>query len=363
MAPTERERLVLFAPGAVCALGTHPAEIAITVRAGCRRFDRARNLPRHRDGAPAVVARLSLLDDTLTGAQRMLALGHAAAAQSLARLSKALATANRPQPLIPVLMSMPPSRPGLSTETIEQIVHSLLDRLTSVSPQESRYFQLGHDGFIAALQHAAMLLHAHQADYCLVGGLDSAADLDYLHWLETLGRLKSDENPFGLMPGEGAAFFVMARQSSVRALGNTAGPGMVVTALGQHHEPQPWYEGEASMALGLTRAIAACVAEERSAAVCYSDLNGEIWRSSEWDLAHFRNGGAFGHPLDLRHPAESWGDVGAASAALISMLALMEFSDGLHDHRSALVCASSDTQPSRSACLLSYPPATSGANT
>lgn len=89
--------------------------------------------------------------------------------------------------------------------------------------------------------------------------------------------------------------------------------------------------------------------------VCFADLNGEVWRSSEWEFAYLRNGRRFRDPLNLQHPSDNWGDLGAASAAMLTVLACAELREELRGYRSALVCASADTRPSRSALLLALP--------
>lgn len=357
--------LLLFAPGALCAIGTDPLEIAVAVSADCRRFERQRRFPRYRDGDPIVVAGLSLLDDALAPWERMAELGAQAARQSMdASLREWLneggqGGGSRPRP-VPVLLSMPPTRPGLSDETVAVAAASIIAAVPNACDRHSGYNQCGHDGFMAMLDSARSLLQADAADYCLVGGTDCGLDLDYLHWLERLDRLKGRHQAFGLMPGEGAAFCAATLASRWTPSPGVGTTQVAVAALASAEEPQPWYLGEASSALGLTQAIGSCLAEGRRADVCYCDLNGENWRSAEWDFAYLRNGREFAHPLDLRHPADSWGDVGAASAALMTVLAMTEFADPSCDHRSSLICASSDTRATRSACLLVCDPHNDG---
>lgn len=354
------ERLALYAPGAVCALGTDPVEISVAVRAGCRRFERDPQFPGRRDGAPITLSRLALIDDTLSPWERIVALGRNAAGQAMGQWAEQQRAKGQAPLPVPVLISMPPARPGLSDETVGIAAGAILSALPLACPARSGYAQHGHDGFLIVLEMARKLLVGGQADCCIVGGVDSAADIDYLHWLEAQNRLKSSRQPFGLMPGEGAAFCAVRLASSLTPGMAATAPLAFVSTLDTRDEPQPWYTGEASMGSGLTRAIGACLPEGQVAEVCYADLNGESWRSTEWDFAYLRNGRAFGHPLDLRHPAESWGDIGAASAALMTVFAMMEFSDEDSDHRTALICASSDTQPSRSACLLAHEPLPQG---
>jgi 3-oxoacyl-[acyl-carrier-protein] synthase I len=349
MAPADP--LALIGIGALCAIGTTPAEILTAAHGGCRRFQLDRRYPQRRDGAPIPLARLALLDDSLATWERIAALGAASAAQAMQVLSSRVEPDDLPRLRIPVLVSLPPERPGLSNDIVGVAAAAIIDSVAQADRTLSGYVQQGHDGFLQLLQTAQTLLREGKADCCLVGGADSAVDLDYLHWLEGLDRLKSPQQAFGLMPGEGAAFCAVTLASRVR----DAAAETRVLAISTGQEPSPWYTGEATIGRGLTQAIAACLPEPFTADVCYCDLNGETWRSSEWDFAYLRNGSAIADPLDLRHPSDAWGDLGAASAAMLTAFAKAEFDEGADAGRTALVCASSDTRPTRSACLLAAP--------
>ena len=46
------------------------------------------------------------------------------------------------------------------------------------------------------------------------------------------------------------------------------------------------------------------------------DMNGESFRGTEWAYAYIRTGKMHRDPLEIWHPADCWGDVGAASGAI-----------------------------------------------
>src|SRR5262249_57656869 len=129
-----------------------------------------------------------------------------------------------------------------------------------------------------------------------------------------------------------------------------------VAAVGRGLEPRPWYRRTATQAAGLTQAfwqaLDAREAEGEGAAFTYGDLNGEPWRADEWAFAYLRTGKRHGEPLDLRHPADCWGDVGAASGPLLVGLAVRELRRGRPGKDTALVWTASDIRPNRAACLL-----------
>jgi len=120
-------------------------------------------------------------------------------------------------------------------------------------------------------------------------------------------------------------------------------------------EPQPWYSDRPTLGDGLTRALHALFEAEAlegsRADVTYCDLNGESWRVDEWVYAYLRTGKRHGEPLDLRHPAACWGDVGAASGTLLAGLAAFEIARQ-NSTQTMLVWTASDTGPYRTACVL-----------
>jgi 3-oxoacyl-[acyl-carrier-protein] synthase I len=88
------------------------------------------------------------------------------------------------------------------------------------------------------------------------------------------------------------------------------------------------------------------------AAVTYCDLNGESWRVDEWSYAYFRTSNYHGEPLNLQHPADCWGDLGAASGVFLAGFAALDLARLPTNRGIALVWTASDTTADRSACLL-----------
>ncbi len=129
-----------------------------------------------------------------------------------------------------------------------------------------------------------------------------------------------------------------------------------VVASGRASEPSPWYMGEATQGQGLTDALRGVLDPHGdggyAASVTYADLNGESWRVDEWGYAYLRNAQNIEDPLDIRHPADCWGDVGAATGSLLAALCAHELAHPQNSAQTALVWAACDTRPLRSACLI-----------
>jgi len=347
MAPLDP--IVLCFPGAICAAGTNLPEIASATNAGLRRLGSDTRLAMKSDGASVPIGRVQAIDNIEPALHRMMQLAHAAMGQSVSARASALGlplTASLAS--VPILLSVPPARPGLTEEAVDWLLSALLEGVEDFDRQRSGAVRIGHDGFMAVLQAACALLERGEATCCLLGAVDSAVDRGYIHWLEQTGRLRSRQQPNGLAPGEAAAFCFVARKSTLSAPDSALvefGP------VGRYQESNPWYLGQATIGDGLTNAVRHAIGG-RTIDACYADLNGESWRSAEWDYAYLRNGKHFAHPLDIRHPSEAWGDIGAASGAMLTLMAAWDLQEGMLGHQSALVCASSDTQPSRAACRL-----------
>jgi 3-oxoacyl-[acyl-carrier-protein] synthase I len=295
------------------------------------------------------IARLDCLDDHMSTAQRIVTLGQAALKEAVKTCEASLDSTREMQPLVPILLALPSRRINLAPDDTRAIAKEICGAYDGVDRAASRVVDTGHVGFLSALAIAIRLISTQQHETCIVGAADSLVDLEYLHWLENSQRLKAPDVPHGFTAGEGAAFAVVRK---VDAVAVAAQPLVRIHSVGFDAEPDLWFEGKATQGQGLTSAIAQAISERQSIDCCYGDLNGETWRSAEWDFAFLRNGRQFRSPLDIRHPAEVWGDTGAASAALNCLLAYRDLLDDLDGHRQALVFASADVQPWRAAVLL-----------
>jgi len=253
---------------------------------------------------------------------------------------------------LPVMLSVPAHRPGWSAEDALRFARTFMTGLpVPVDKRQSGIVETGHDGGLEALGSAIEALQSGRAEMCLVGGVESFKDIDTLHWLESYDRLLQDDRPNGFIPGEGAAFILVCTAEC--AYRHRFTPVARVLGLSHAIEPNPWYMGKSSIGQGLTSAFRAVLTDDGpKAAVTYCDLNGESWRADEWSLAYIRNGERFEDPLNMHHPADRWGDVGAATGALLLALSAFEFARRPDGAPTALVWAASDTRPVRSACLL-----------
>lgn len=204
------------------------------------------------------------------------------------------------------------------------------------APRRAELLFQDHAAFGAALHRAAEVLEEPGVRQCLVGAVDSYCDPDVLEALATLGALATPENPVGLAPGEGAAFLIVERVASRRAIALLGAPGIVT---GGPHALAP---GGGASCTRLAHAIDEALgnAAEPRCAMSMGTHSGSSWSAAEWGRAlvavpRWAN--------ETRHvfPAVSFGDTGAAASALATCASIHAFARGYAGGDAVMVWASS----------------------
>lgn len=342
------QHVYIIGAGAVTSIGMNLDATSAAVRSELDAFATYRRFPGKRDGRPLKLARLPETDTNEATGNRMLRMGLLAAEECLAQ--SYFDTSDKTP--LPVLVSVPPNRPGFDTTQGAELAGQLIAGMPCQGDLErSRFLATGHHGGIALLQEAATLIASGQANVCLVGGVDSY-DSPILDWLDQHHRLIADDMAHGMIPGEGAAFVLVASEQFIATQGIT--PTTVLHGATQGEEPFTWNTGKPGAGQGLSDALVPLLKDaNRVAEVTYCDHNGETWRSDEWTVAYLRTGANHGSPLDLRHPADCWGDLGAASGPMLVALAHRDLSYADQDDpQTALVFCASDMTPYRAAAYL-----------
>jgi 3-oxoacyl-[acyl-carrier-protein] synthase-1 len=203
----------------------------------------------------------------------------------------------------------------------------------------------GHSGFAEALSIAVEDILRHAVDVAILGGLDSLVDERSLKWLKITGRLKSETNPVGLEPGEGAAFIAVGRGAvGTRATGRPlCAIRKIVIA-----------DGDQSRIAGgepTGRALSQCVTGAIDASQqlwLVADHNGETVRAMEFGNAVTRVTRYNRNWLQPLLLTASFGDVGAASGALAACVVEAAFARSYAPADTAVI-ASVDDGPQRAA--------------
>jgi 3-oxoacyl-[acyl-carrier-protein] synthase-1 len=200
-------------------------------------------------------------------------------------------------------------------------------------------------------------VHEGRIAGALVGGVDSLIRPSVHAALAKAGMLKHvDENPQGILPGEGAAFLVLeAKPRPERILARLAGTGIGDEPTFRTQKPN---QGEGlTAAVRMARAGAARLSA-RPLSIC--DLNGDRYRALEWGFAqmraladlHWQDGGP--GTAETWHPADCLGDSGAGSCAICAVWAVEAIRAGYSLTREILLWGASDG-PLRAAALVAPP--------
>jgi 3-oxoacyl-[acyl-carrier-protein] synthase-1 len=201
---------------------------------------------------------------------------------------------------------------------------------------------LGHCGAAEALRRIATTMEQNALDRALLVASDSYVDPLSVEWLFACNRLKTDDQPCGLDPGQaGAALVLERRAASAPAFVEAAEVAGQSTVADEWTAPSPPALG-ACLAGAILRAIGGAGGPPYRGLLIL-DLNGEPWKAETWGHAQVALQGRVdltACPVFL--PAASVGETGAASAVLGIQLAMHLAARGARSEATALVCSLSD---------------------
>jgi 3-oxoacyl-[acyl-carrier-protein] synthase-1 len=217
----------------------------------------------------------------------------------------------------------------------------------------SQIFPAGRAAALLALEAAVIHLSQNPTATVVVGGVDTFLDLRRIAALDSEARILGPRVMDGFIPGEGAAFFVLKDASAIQA-GSAAGTVHVkgvATVADEGHR----YGSAPALGEGVSNALeklrGALHGGEQPVASTFAAFNGENFEAKLWGVARLRHSDFFAPTMVIQHPADSIGDTGAASGAILTALAAFAMSRGQRES-SALVWAASDHE-TRGCALLS----------
>ena len=207
----------------------------------------------------------------------------------------------------------------------------------------------GRGGWFSALEHAIALLHGG-APLVLLGSVDSDCDPASLRRLIRRNALLGERNPGGRIPGEAAAFILLARPDVPRQI--RARPWAWIRACQTTVEPRHFMQPRSTLGEGLTELFARLREAHLGwrADVVYSCQPSENFWGREFTMAYLRNPELIPEPLRVEQLCDEFGDCGAATPALQLAFAGLRCSRGDPLAR-ALICGESD-DGALGACLI-----------
>lgn len=218
----------------------------------------------------------------------------------------------------------------------------LCARLGVVPPSVRSVFPQGHAGFAAAWSFARDAIASGRCRRCLVLAVDSLLDRLSVEWLSDQGRLKLPGNPHGLMPGEAAVALLLETPGDT--IGQPTGASILEAAVEVALPPADDAESQREPPVAAAQRLIAALnrvhpsAADPLAVDHYVDLNGEAWRAQVWGYAQpLVRSRLVADRGRVWHPAEGFGDTGAASGALACLLAVRSWVRGYAGADQALI--------------------------
>ena len=171
--------------------------------------------------------------------------------------------------------------------------------------------------------------------------MDTYCDPTVLEYLLQNDRLLAGKNVDGFIPGEGAAFLLLARQPAPLYPG--AARPVSLSEVGLASEPGHRGSAEPYRGDGLAQACASALARAAAPKIqtLFSSMNGEHFFIKEHGVAMIRNSEYLADNLKVEHPADSFGDLGAAFGPVAIGLTAVHVLNGKL-RPPCLVCCSSD---------------------
>ncbi len=333
--------------GMITAIGETAGMTAAAVRAGISGYQHVDEYDRSADPFKMALVPEAILPPLNKELERI---GLAARQRRLLRLSvlamqEALQMypANKP---LPLFLAGPETLPECAPALRSDFVHLLNTQAgISIDSTMSRIFATGRAGGFQAIDMAFRYFEATGNDYALVGGIDTCLDLYLLATLDKEARILTEERQDGFVPGEAAGFLLLMSEGAREKMGDL--PFTAVYPPGLANETGHRYSQEPYRGDGLSKAFRHAIANADiktsgvSIASLYSSMNGEGLAAKEYGVAVTRNQTKFAENVQHNHPADCFGDIGAA---FVPVLAGIIASHKRPSNQATLVYCSSDKQ-------------------
>lgn len=253
---------------------------------------------------------------TLTGRQiRMLRLAGKPLSDALSNVPEGVT--------VPLFLAVPeaiPECPAPLNDDFISYLHIQCDQLFDL--KKSRIFSNGRASGIEAISEAFNALMSDSEQFVLVGGCDTYLDLYLLAKLDNDNRVLANGVMDGFVPGESAAFLLLAsdkvvRKRNLQSIAQMCLPSVTDEPGHRYSEDEP-YKGD-----GLSEAVTGALEAlgEEKVETIFAGFNGENFFAKEWGVAFLRNHDGFIEEARMEHPADCYGDSGAAAAPLLTGLA------------------------------------------
>jgi len=314
---TKAPALALISTGMITAIGANTTMSAAAVNAGISsqtesHYFNKRNKPIRLASIPE--GALDPLDNNLDPAVEKCSENHwylvRIAAQALRECLECFA----PNDPVPVFLACPEVLPNTSNRVRPSFLkHLQIQSKANIDLTNSKLTYTGRAGGLEMIELAFKFLDATGRDFVLVGGVDS-----YRYCLQQLSILDSEDRLLvygsgdGFIPGDAGGFLLLASPTAVQKY--QLSPLLNIACPACDHEPGHRYSEEPYRGDGLAAAFRKALANAPGAQIdaVYSSMNGESLASKELGVAMVRNAQRFVPNTPIKHPADCFGDIGAA---------------------------------------------------
>jgi 3-oxoacyl-[acyl-carrier-protein] synthase-1 len=286
------------------------------------------------DGLPPLHSELEKLPLTYRES-RMLRLAEPALIEAIKPLPKVTGP-------IPILVGLPELHTTVPIKEMDFLGRLAVQTGAGLNLANSAAFPRGRASGLIALREAYDRLSQGKASFALVGGVDCQVDLYILGTLDMQKRVRNEVNPDGFAPGEGAGFLLLttaeqAKQHRLDVLAKVVA-NAAAKEDGHIYSDKP-YKGE-GLAAAFESLFKAAPNSPKVGCV-YASFNGEHYWAKEFGVAMLRNRERFVESHRMEHPAECFGDLGAAHGPVMLGLAATDIKRAC-PKTATMVFASSD---------------------
>lgn len=318
----EVRNLALISTGMITAIGANTAMTAASVNAGVSgqsesHYYNKRNKPIRLACIPE--GALAPLDESLRSAAEKYSQSHSYLVRIASQALLECLQSYTPEDPVPVFMACPEVLPTTTNRVHPGFLkHLQIQSKANIDLSNSKLTYTGRPGGFEMIELAFKFFDATGRDFALVGGADSYKYcLQQLSILDGEDRLLVHGSGEGFIPGDAGGFLLLASPSAVRKYGlspllNIACPASA-QELGHRYSDEP-YRGD-----GLATAFREALSNVPGVQIdeIYTSMNGESFASKELGVAMMRNRQSIGEKTKIKHPADCFGDIGAAFGPIL----------------------------------------------
>lgn len=340
---------VIGASHVLCSIGSGTDQVWAAARAGIGRIVNSHVMDRHFEPIQMGLVPEDALGELNPEIDKLPLPSRARRMLQLAAPSFQFVAKDVGQP-VPLFIGLP----ELSDTEAPWLKHfpSYLQKLTDVPVDRARSVIVpkGRASALLALERALETLQADPSATVVVGGVDTYLDLRLLATLDSEGRILGPQVMEGFIPGEGVAFYALSGEATSSTKN---GPSVVVRGAASSMDAGHRYGSEPARGEGLATALDMLRQQFSLPApigTTFAGFNGENFDAKLWGVARLRHDDLFSKSMLIDHPADKFGDTGAATGAILITLAAKSLATATR-FGPALVWAASDREPRACAAL------------